>query len=132
MQVERKRKEREAAFRRMEIESLMVNDQIHLTEKEKKEYRDHFEKYSVEDLLDLVDGKQSNLNRAQRKIASELLVQRLQGTQYKDEEARLFELSLRELYDVSVGKYVDATDFQITRSREILDEALQRARGSST
>lgn len=126
-----KRQEREAAFRRMEIESLLANDQIHLTEQEKIKYRNDYSKKSVDDLLDLIDGKQSNLNRAQRKIASDLVLERLSGTQYESEELVLYNLSLRELYDVSQGKYSDATDFQITRARELLDDALLRARSNS-
>lgn len=112
----------------MEIESLLVNDQIHLTEQEQSQYRTNFEKYSVEDLLEMIDGKQSKLNIAQRKIASELLLQRLGGTPYGAEESALFNLSLRELYDVTQGKYEDATDYQMDRARQLLDEALHRAR----
>jgi uncharacterized protein with von Willebrand factor type A (vWA) domain len=125
--VELKRKQREEAFRRMEIESLLVNDQIHLTEHEQSLYRTSYEKYSVEDLLEMIDGKQSKLNIAQRKIASELLIERLGQTQYGAEETALFNLSLRQLYDVTLGKYEDATDYQIHRASEILDEALLRA-----
>jgi hypothetical protein len=128
-QVEAKRNQREEVFRRMEIESLLVNDNLHLTEGEKTEYRENYEQHSVEKLLDLVDSKQSKLNRAQRKIASDLLIERLgQSTQYRSEEAVLFNLSLRELYEVSQGRYADATDYQITRARDLLDEALLRAK----
>lgn len=131
VEVEAKRSQREAIFRRMEIESLLVNDNIHLTEAEKSRYRTNYESHSVEDLLDLIDGKQSKLNQAQRKIASDLLIERLGQTQYRSEEAALFNLSLRELYDVSQGKYADATDYQITRARDLLDEALLRAKSTS-
>lgn len=126
--MESKRKQREEIFRRMEIESLLVNDQLHLTEQEKAEYRQNFDKHSVEELLEMIDGKKSKLNVAQRKIASESILQRLGETQYRAEEMALFNLSLRELYDVTQGKYADATDYQINRARELLDEALLRAK----
>lgn len=116
----------------MEIESLLANDHIHLTEQEKLQYKNEYSQYKVEDLLDLVDGKQSNLNRAQRKIASELVLEKLSANQqYQQEESILYNLSLRELYDVTQGKYSDATDFQINKARELLDDALLRARSSS-
>jgi len=127
--VENKRRDREQAFRRMEIEALLVNDEAHLNEVEKEEITEKLKEQSIEELLDIVDRTQSVEGVASRELASKIVAERLGNEDISAEEAALASLPLRELYAISIGDYVDATDYQILRAKELLDVALTRAGG---
>jgi maltodextrin utilization protein YvdJ len=126
--VELKRREREDAFRRMEIESLLVGDERYPTQEALTELRRNLKDKTVQELLDVIDNNQLSGNVASRRIASDAVMAQLHGTRLVDEESMLSTLTLRELYSVSVGEYIDATDYQITRAKEMLDAALLTAR----
>jgi hypothetical protein len=128
LQVEKKRKEREEAFRRMEIEALLVNDEKHPTSDEKETLQQGLQDKSILDLLDVIDRSESSGNVASRSLAGRMVLERL-DKRMSDEDQALASLSLKELYGVSVGDYVDATDYQMQRAQELLSDALIRYAG---
>lgn len=126
--VEKKRKEREEAFRRMEIEALLVNDEKNPTADEKKSVHKSLRDKSILDLLDIIDKSESSGNVASRSLAGRMVLERLDKRMSEEDQA-LASLSLKQLYGVSVGDYVDATDYQIQRAQELLSDALVRYAG---
>ena len=133
--MERRRRDRDEAFRRLEVESLLLNDEKYATMTEKEEISSALRQKTIPDLLDVIDKAEISGNVASRTVASQLALERMgkvSQSAFSDEDRALAALSLRELYGVSMGEYADATDYQIAKASELLDDALVRVmqRGS--
>jgi hypothetical protein len=150
--VERKRAEREEAFRRMELEALLLedgdNDQGTSTERTEQEPRvtqDSLHDVSVEDLFGILEDVLPE-HAEKRSAASRVLLGHLhryrekEGLSRSEEESRLRqiadmeeeetllqEFSLQELYTLSKGSEGGLfSDYLVYRSRQLLDTMLSK------
>ena len=118
--IEKRRKQREESFRRLEIEAQMYESSNPLLDINNVRMKEEYSQRSVADVLAEVDTLEK---RAARRLESEQNIQkRLQGAQLSEERS-LQQYSLRELYEVITGT-LKATDFQIYRARTLLDAAM--------
>ena len=117
--VKGKSKTREEAFRRLEIEALLssrLGIQSTLEENAAR-IKDEVEKKAIRAHLDDLDTPE--LKEKRRNTSRRTLLQ-LQD-KYAEEETALSQLSLAELYDITVGERIAST-FQKSRAVDILDE----------
>lgn len=99
----------------MEIEDLLMSDETHPTLEEKRSIQTSLLGKSVPDLLDLIDTADRSGNVASRVFASKQALESMSNTAFpfSSEDKALASMSLRELYAVSMGDYVDASDYQV-------------------
>jgi hypothetical protein len=120
LKVERKRKESEESFRRLELEAL-AQSQPQLQEK-----KDHDLNSTVQNLLDsynsetIVALRMKNSVRIQPQLTAE----------YFRQEKELSELTLGGLYEITIGygmngvDAIDVSDFQKYRAQQLLDAVM--------
>ena len=117
-------KEREEAFRRLEIEAIFGNE-IGLEsalDENAAQVKQMVDGASVKSHLDNLDTPEM---RERRKSESLLLLAQL-PKKYANEENDLQNMSLSDLYSISLGE-IEASNFQKTRAVDILDTFLQLA-----
>jgi hypothetical protein len=118
--VEKKRKLRKEAFRRLEIESLLLGEEPGLDSLPMKEKIDS---NSVNDLLSMLD---TEMLMEKRLADSSQFQARLRNSELLNEEKSLSRMSLNELYqvtqDMETGTY---SDFQKFRAKKLLDDSMQ-------
>ena len=115
-----KRKFREEAFRRLEIESILLGEE---PDKEKLATKDKLDKNSVNDLLSVLD---TPLLLSKRQSESTAFQQRLKEPALLAEEKILADMSLEELFVVTQNSDVTAySDFQKYRAKQMLDVSMQ-------
>jgi len=124
--IERKRREREEAFRRLEVESYLdrdygrgsesrfVIDNVISADSLKNGHTTIQDLLQALDTQDLLEGRMKN---------SEHNIQHRLGDEQLQEERQLVRYSLKELYEV-VTEQVIATDYQRFRARSLLDVAM--------
>jgi hypothetical protein len=118
--IEKRRKQREESFRRLEIEAQMYESSNPLLDINNVRMKEDSSRHSVAEVLAELDTPEK---RRARQLDSEQNIQkRLQGEQLS-EERKLLQYSLRELYEVVTGT-LKATDFQVYRARTLLDAAM--------
>jgi hypothetical protein len=117
--VEKKKKKREEAFRRLEIESLLLGEEYGV---DKLPMKDKIDNNSVSDLLSVLD---TDVLLEQRLASSSKFQGRLKNTDLLAEEKAIARMSLQELYHVTQES--DATtysDFQKYRAKQLLDASM--------
>jgi hypothetical protein len=117
--VEKKKKKREEAFRRLEIESLLLGEEYGV---DKLPMKDKIDINSVSDLLSVLD---TDVLLEQRLASSSKFQGRLKNTDLLAEEKAIASMSLQELYHVTQES--DATtysDFQKYRAKQLLDASM--------
>eukprot|EP00605_Chrysophyceae_sp_TOSAG23-4_P000028 GSChrysophyteH1.ASY1.ANO1.28.1 assembled CDS len=119
--VEAKKIEREAEFRRLEIQTILQKQQggdIAGGALNSQEAISFVQDKPIADLLEQLD---SEFTRSARKSRSADTQRRLLSP-YDDQEAVLSDLSLAALYDISIHNGQDYSSYQIERARQIIDE----------
>lgn len=144
--VNRKRAEREAAFRQMELEALLMNDEFMVEQgidggpQEQPSLEEALRGASVDELLTVLEEDVPEQMMKKRQ-ASELLLGHMdrygllskeyphtnnQDSLVEDDEL-LQSLTLKELYTVSLGSQDGLfSDYLVYRARQILDATLSR------
>lgn len=150
--VERKRAEREEAFRRMELESLLMEEDGGAVEgevdatSEQRAAQEALRDASIDELFEVLETAVP-AHSSRRAAASTALLGRLQGyreqegrvdsaeeaailrqfSAMEDEEALLRAFSPRELFSLSKGSQDGLiSDYLVYRSRQILDAMLSK------
>eukprot|EP00607_Mallomonas_marina_P007705 CAMPEP_0182416470 /NCGR_PEP_ID=MMETSP1167-20130531/760_1 /TAXON_ID=2988 /ORGANISM="Mallomonas Sp, Strain CCMP3275" /LENGTH=303 /DNA_ID=CAMNT_0024589241 /DNA_START=190 /DNA_END=1101 /DNA_ORIENTATION=+ len=153
--VERKRREREESFRRMEIESILLDDwkgtnrkdshddpspgeeeeeeeeeeeDMYLEELQDEELTQRREQVSEQSLAQLLEEVQQLEERRDLREARQLESRNMQlrlVEPYMHEEYALSEMSLLELFQITVGER-EGTDYQKYRAQQLLDQTLLR------
>jgi len=131
--IERKRKEREESFRRLEIEAYLDADDDGRDDTNSKP------RFVIDDTFSS-DALESNGGRTIQELLLALDTQDMQKRRVKDsedniqhrlsrekqlliEEQQLVRFSLKELYEI-VTEQIEATDYQRFRARSLLDVAM--------
>ena len=117
--VKAKSKTREEAFRKLEIEALL-NSRLGIQstlEENAARVKDEVEEKAIRSHLDDLDTAEV---KEKRRNTSRRTLQQLQG-KYAEEETVLSQLSLAELFDITVGERIAST-YQKSRAVDILDE----------
>ena len=115
--VEQKKMEREEYFRLLEIESMSN------TVKAALGGNDSSAPLSANDFFHMVEAKEAAASLGTlsvRKKCTEDIQQQLSG-EYLEQELQLARLSLRDIYEITLGKRSEATDFQLYRAQKMLD-----------
>jgi hypothetical protein len=115
--VERKKEEREQYFRLLEIESMSE------TVKNALGGNGSSALASANDFFDMIEMKDAaaalGISSVRRKCTEDIQ-QQLSG-EYLEQEIQLARLSLRDIYEITLGKTNEATDFQLYRAQKMLD-----------
>jgi len=120
--VELKAKEREESFRRLEIEAVL-SERLRVEspmDENSSRVKDMVEASTVKAHLDGLDTLEMNKKR----LSESLKIQSQLPKKYLDEEVALQNMPLSRLYSISIGE-IPATNYQLTRSIDILDFFLQ-------
>jgi len=119
--VEEKSKEREESFRRLEIESILSDSPVG---DNASRVREMMERENSPSIRTLLDGLETPDLRERRKAESSAILAQL-PKRYATEENAMQDLSLSQLYDMTVGEH-SPTNYQKSRSQDILDWAIQQ------
>lgn len=115
--VERKKGEREEYFRLLEIESMSE------TVKSALGGNGYSALVSANDFFNAIEANDAAAGLgtlAVRKKCTEDIQPQLSG-EYLEQEVELTRLSLRDIYEITLGTKKDATDFQLYRAHKMLD-----------
>jgi hypothetical protein len=118
--IERRRKEREEAFRRLELEAQLYEGKSPVLDINNVRMKEEFSGKTIAEVLVELDTPERRAERQQDSARS--IQTRLSGEQLADERS-LQQYSLRELYEVVTGQ-LKATDFQMYRAKTLLDAAM--------
>lgn len=118
--IERRRKQREESFRRLEIEAKLFDSSAPQIDINNVKMKESFAGKSVEEILAQIDTIKHR--EARRQESEQGIQHRLSGEQLNDEED-LARYSLKELYQVVTGQK-PASDFQIYRAKTLMDAAM--------
>ena len=118
--IERRRKQREESFRRLEIESQLYKNEKPFLNINNIKMKENFSEKTIEEILLQFDTIEK---QNKRQIESKNNIQKRLNKKELIEELELQEFTLRELYEISIGTR-KASDFQIYRARTILDTAM--------
>jgi len=120
--VEEKRGLREEAFRKLEIESLLMSraDLNSPLDERALEIKEMVGKQSVAQMIEELD---SPIYKQQRDMESTKRRAQLAGyAGLQAEEQELSNMSLSELYAITIGERETASDYQISRAKSTLDK----------
>jgi hypothetical protein len=119
IRIDASRANREEAFRRLELESLMDDENDQKLAVLRNKYNEGLQnkEKNVEQLLEAMDNEELLAGR----VADSRKMQKRIHRSMKKEEQTLSQLSLKELYQIST-KHREGTDYQIERSQKILDD----------
>ena len=118
--VEAKRRLREEAFRRLEIEALLLGEEASYTDESKIALRKKIDSTSVSDLLS--DFDTPSLQKLRQDECASMLKQ-LSHKEYVDAESRLSQLSLEKLYEITIDA-LKADDYEKYRAKQLLDSSM--------
>ena len=134
--IDRKRREREEAFRRLEVEAYLDYDYGRSDSSSEPRFvidsmisTDSLREggHTIQDLLLALDTQ--DMLKGRMKDSERNIQHRLGGEQLQEEQ-QLVRYSLKELYEV-VTEQVSATDYQRFRARSLLDVAMSSLPSSS-
>ena len=120
LKIEKRRKQREESFRRLEIEARLHETANPILDINNVKTRENFSGKTVEEVLALLDTPEQ---RARRQRDSQESIQLRLGAPQLAEEQQVVGYSLRELYEIITGR-MTATDYQIYRARTLLDASM--------
>lgn len=118
--IERRRKQREESFRRLELEAQLYDGTKPVLDINNVKMKEAFSERTVADVLQELD---TVAMRKARQADSEQSIQKRLSIEQLEEERELQQYSLKELYEVVTG-VLPATDFQIYRAKTLLDAAM--------
>lgn len=126
--VKEKRMQKEESFRKLEMEDLLLRSQP-FVDNETGENESNFPHSEIKDIVNKLDTTEL---LSFRHRLSENLQARL-PEKLLNEEVELADLSLFQLYLCSIREtpYNNATDFQVYRSRQILNASMQQIKKNS-
>ena len=118
--IEKRRKQREESFRRLELEAQLYDSKTPILDINNVKMKESFTEKSVADVLLELD---TDARRRARQEASENNIQRRLHSEQLKEERLIQQYSLKELYEI-VTKARPATDFQLYRAKTLLDATM--------
>lgn len=118
--IEKRRKQREEAFRRLELEAQLYDSKSPILDISNVRMQEIFSEKTIAEVLAELDTPEQRVTR--RQDSEQTIQTRLSGEQLVEEQ-KLQQFSLRELYEVITGQ-LEATDFQVYRAKTLLDAAM--------
>lgn len=120
--VETKKRKREEAFRRLEIEALLLGEEPSFTDEVKISLRRKIDARTVVDLLGDFDTPSL---QSYRQADSLSIQQRIKDIAIVDEEKQLATMSLADLYSITVDD-IAASDYQKYRAKQLVDLSMMQ------